>query len=251
MKMYQRRLTGLDDKYHTMHNFSQLSSVMLQAFCAYSNTRDLVGKKLNIIRETTDPELSGSYLFVGFSPACLELGREFAITEVEQDVLDYLDQHGVDYTYVDQPVDHRWDYTIALDEYFTFAASEQEQLERIQILANATGTKLITSLRDYKNLDYRDRDFSTPIAVMNHRARTMFLECHDYSTGQYSWNSSVYQMQGSQISYHGPYARVPMYFKQLAKFSYDAGATNFQVEKSLMYKGLVRKNFEHVISITF
>jgi len=42
-----------------------------------------------------------------------------------------------------------------------------------------------------------------------------------------------------------------MYFKQLAKFSLDNGASNFIVHKNLMYKGLVKKNYEHVISITF
>jgi hypothetical protein len=42
-----------------------------------------------------------------------------------------------------------------------------------------------------------------------------------------------------------------MYFKQLAKFSTDAGAGGFSVHKNLMYKGLTSKGYEHVITIKF
>ena len=42
-----------------------------------------------------------------------------------------------------------------------------------------------------------------------------------------------------------------MFFKQLAKFVYDAGAANFTVHKNLMYKSLIKKNYEHVISVQF
>jgi len=42
-----------------------------------------------------------------------------------------------------------------------------------------------------------------------------------------------------------------MFFKQLAKFSIDAGAVNFLVHKNLMYKSLIKKNYEHVVSIQF
>ena len=41
------------------------------------------------------------------------------------------------------------------------------------------------------------------------------------------------------------------YFKQLAKFSSNAGATNFQVEKKVMYKPVFSRSFEYVIYISF
>ena len=37
----------------------------------------------------------------------------------------------------------------------------------------------------------------------------------------------------------------------MAKFSIDAGANNFYVHKNLMYKSLIKKNYEHVITISF
>jgi hypothetical protein len=49
----------------------------------------------------------------------------------------------------------------------------------------------------------------------------------------------------------GPFARRAMFFKQLAKFSHDAGAVGYNVHKNLMYKSLIKKNYEHVISIRF
>jgi hypothetical protein len=42
-----------------------------------------------------------------------------------------------------------------------------------------------------------------------------------------------------------------MYFKQLAKFSTDAGAKSFQVDKKLMYKPLFSKAFEYIVYISF
>ena len=53
------------------------------------------------------------------------------------------------------------------------------------------------------------------------------------------------------LTYNGPYLRRALYFKQLAKFSHDAGAVGFNVHKNLMYKSLIKKNYEHVISIRF
>jgi hypothetical protein len=42
-----------------------------------------------------------------------------------------------------------------------------------------------------------------------------------------------------------------MFFKQCAKFSIDAGAQDFLIHKNIMYKSLIKKNYEHVISMRF
>lgn len=236
-----------------MKNFKQLGSVLLKAFVSYSNPIELVNKKLDILNKTTDANFNGKYLFVGFSPACLQINREFYITEVEQDVLDFFNMKRLKYKYVDlkQVENKSFDYTVALDEFFTFAENEQAQQSNIDLLARLTKQRLVTSLRDYKNQDHRDKDFSTPVLITNHQQKTIFLECHDHTQGHAFWHSSVYELADGQATFYGPFARLPVYFKQLAKFSYDAGATNFLVEKKLMYKGLIRKNFEHVITITY
>ena len=45
--------------------------------------------------------------------------------------------------------------------------------------------------------------------------------------------------------------RRTMFFKQLAKFSSDAGSRGFTIHKNLFYKPLINKTFEHVISIDY
>lgn len=236
-----------------MKKFCHFSSVTLGSFKSYSNTTELVNRKLDILHKTTDPNLDGDYLFVGFSPACLLIDRHFYIAEVEQDVVDFLTAKQAKFTRVDldQVNDKSFDYTVALDEYYTFAESEQEQVSMIAQLSRVTKQRLITSLRDYKNQDFREKDFGTPIMIHNQQAKKIYLECHDHSPNCSQWHSLVYELLGDQCVLHGPYSRLPVYFKQLAKFSYDAGAQDFSVEKKLMYKGLIRKNFEHVISITY
>jgi hypothetical protein len=55
----------------------------------------------------------------------------------------------------------------------------------------------------------------------------------------------------SSLETYGVFQRRTMFFKQLAKFSMDNGAVNFLVHKNLMYKSLIKKNYEHVVSIQF
>ena len=84
--------------------------------------------------------------------------------------------------------------------------------------------------------------------------RSTFLESHDWDLrDRSSWKTTVYGINqtSNQLETYGTFNRRTMYFKQLAKFSLDAGANNFLVHKNLMYKGLTKRNYEHVISITF
>jgi hypothetical protein len=60
----------------------------------------------------------------------------------------------------------------------------------------------------------------------------------------------ITRASGNTIMY-GVFERRTMFFKQLAKFSMDAGAVNFLVHRNLMYKSLLKKNYEHVVSIQF
>jgi len=62
----------------------------------------------------------------------------------------------------------------------------------------------------------------------------------------------VYEINAANaLTTYGVFQRRTMFFKQLAKFSMDAGAVNFLVHKNLMYKSLIKKNYEHVVSIQF
>jgi len=119
-------------------------------------------------------------------------------------------------------------------------------------ICNLATEYVITTCRDYKNQDFKDREFSIPALIKNNGSNNIFLEFHEYNaTDRNNWQTYNYQISNNQLTVRGPYARRAMFFKQLAKFGHDAGATGFTVHKNLMYKSLIKKNYEHVISIRF
>jgi hypothetical protein len=164
----------------------------------------------------------------------------------------------VQYTYIprDQLVKYtkKFQVVIAADEFFTYANSDQLQQNLVAEISNLVTDYVITTLRDYKNQDYRDREFSQPTVLRNDDNHMIFLEAHEADqTDRNAWSSKIYQIVNPDnvLTTYGAFQRRAMYFKQLAKFSFDAGATNFLVHKNLMYKSLIKRNYEHVISIKF
>jgi hypothetical protein len=148
----------------------------------------------------------------------------------------------------------QFEVVVAVDEYFTYATTDQNQKDLVGQICNLATDYVITTLRDYKNQDYKDREFSQPSIVRNTDESVVFLESHTWSTrDRNSWDSTIYAIdqQRRALATYGEFARRTMYFKQLANFSTVAGAEDFTVHKNLMYKGLIKKNYEHVITITF
>jgi hypothetical protein len=198
-----------------------------------------------------------SILFYGFSPLMLaSTCKQIAVTSINPEIKKFLDSTGVKYVYVEENdlgnYRKQFDWVVASDEYFTFAATEQAQLDKVQTVAELAKNVIVTTLRDYKNQDFRDREFSQPLAVRNGRDSKIFLEYHDYDyNDKNAWKTVVHEMTGNNGKVTGPFARRSMYFKQMAKFSIDVGAREFYVHKNLMYKSLIKKNYEHVISISF
>jgi len=196
-------------------------------------------------------------LFYGFSPLMLaSTCKQIAVTNITIETKKFLDSTGIKYVYVDEKdlgnYKKQFSWVVATDEYFTFAESEQEQLDKIKAVSNLAKDVIVTTLRDYKNQDFRDREFSQPLAVHDHNETKIFLEYHHYDySDKNAWNTTVYEMQGKETVVTGPFSRRSMFFKQMAKFSIDAGAKEFYVHKNLMYKSLIKKNYEHVISISF
>lgn len=236
-------------------NFEDYSECVLAAYQAHQRTQDLVDKKTALLEEIAQHHNRqlGQTLFLGFSPWLMSQKQQFAIAEVTEPVTEFLDQTGIKYRLVDlDTVTERFDTIVAADEYFTFASDEQVQRERVSALAAISQGLLVTTLRDYKNVSQRDREFSTPACVRNSREFRLFLEFHDQDlANKTAWNTRVYEFNDTVCKLYGPFGRKAMFFKQLAKFCYDAGATEFAIHKNIMYKSLVRKNYEHVISAVF
>ena len=243
-----------------MSDFATLSDVNLLAFKNNNRSNDVVVKKQEIVNTLAQYyNLSPSQpLFVGFSSFVMAgYPAEIAITSVGQEVLDYLTEQKVKYRYIPEieliNYRKRFDVVVVADEYFTYADSDQTQKDLVGQISSLATDYVITTLRDYKNQDYKDREFSQPSIVRNSDASTVFLESHAWSQqDRANWVSTIYAINQTtqSLTTFGDFARRTMYFKQLANFSNAAGATDFVVHKNLMYKGLIKKNYEHVITIT-
>jgi hypothetical protein len=143
---------------------------------------------------------------------------------------------------------------VAMDEYFTFAETEQQQQDKIRMICGLATDFVISTIKDYKNQDFKDREFSIPALIRSGTASRIYNEFHDWDLNdRSSWETMVYEIENPQgtMQASGPFDRRTMYFKQLAKFTADAGARSFTVHKNLMYKSLIKKNYEHVASVRF
>ena len=242
-------------------NFSTYTDATLSALTFNPKIDDQVARKQEILdgvyrTENLEPQ---SILFVGFNPAILSCqAKTIAVTEISDRAQAFLTARGINFTYID-PAEldayrKQFDCVVAMDEYFTFAETDQEQQDMIAKICNLATAFVISTIRDYKNMDYKERDFSRPVMVRNGSDNKLFVENHDWDVkDRASWTSMVYEIgyNKNSLTTYGVFNRRTMYFKQLAKFSSDAGSVNFLVHKNLMYKSLIKKDYEHVVSIQF
>ena len=239
--------------------FAGYTEASVNALDFNPKTQEVIERKQEILRSIAQHHsvTPTSVLLYGFSPLMLGAAyKQLAVTYITPQIKKFLDTRGIKYTYIaEEDLDNykkQFNWVVAGDEYFTFAKSEEEQLAKIKTASDLAKDVIITTLRDYKNQDFRDREFSQPLAVHAHNDTKLFLEYHHYEyADKNAWATTVYEMHGTNTLTYGPFARRSMYFKQMAKFSIDAGAKEFYVHKNLMYKSLIKKNYEHVISISF
>lgn len=235
-------------------SFALYSEISVRALQFNPKMSDVIAKKSEVLNSISEHHGGNpsSVLFCGFSPLMLAANyKDVSAIGLTEDTKKWLDSLSIKYTSIDesQLKNKKFDWVIAGDEFFTFAESEDEQRRCVEKVIKVTGTALITTLRDYKNFDYKDKEFSYPLAVHKGKESLVFLEYHD-NIDRNRWKTMVYEIQGDSVEVSGPFDRCSMFFKQLAKFSIDAGAKNFYVHKNLMYKSVIKKNYEHVISIT-
>lgn len=240
--------------------FATYTDAVLSALKFNPRLDDVVARKQEILdgvyrTENLEPI---SILFVGFNPAILSCkAKTISVTEISDQAQAFLKSSGIQFNYI--PPENLSNYkkafqcVIAMDEYFTFADSDQAQQDAIAKICNLATAFVISTVRDYKNMDFKDREFSIPVLVRNGADYTSYVEMHNWDLKDRTrWNSSIYEInKDNTLATYGIFERRTMFFKQLAKFSMDAGAMNFLVHKNLMYKSLIKKNYEHVVSIQF
>ena len=145
-----------------------------------------------------------------------------------------------------------FDYVIASDEYFTQFATEDQQMSEIEKLSKLTNVALYTTLKDYRNMNASHRFFQEPFEVKTPNGDAVIVRKRDWNrSDKQQWTNREWIIQNDELIVCDPVECRTMYFKQLAKFSTDAGAKSFQVEKKQMYKPLFSKSFEYIICISF
>lgn len=243
-----------------MTNFANYTHILLDALANNPRLQDVVARKHEIITSVYDFHnvAPASTLYVGFNPAILNATNTVTVTACTPEVIDYLNSESVSFDYVnfeDLPNYRKsFDSVVAFDEFFTFGTTDTEQQDNIKTICQCARQVVISTVRDYKNQDFKEKEFSVPALIRNSGDNVIYMEFHDWSIkDRAAWSTMVYEIQHPEtaMTAHGPFERRTMYFKQLAKFSMDAGATHFQVHKNLMYKSLIKKNYEHVVSIIF
>jgi len=240
--------------------FATYTDAVLSALIFNPKFNDVVARKQEILDGVycTENLQPTSILFVGFTPAILSCtAKTIAVTEISNQARAFLKSKNIKYTYIDPKnlgdYQKQFQCVVAMDEYFTFAENDQEQQDKIANICSLATAFVISTVRDYKNQDFKDRDFSKPVMVRNGSDYKLYVENHDWDLKDRTlWTSMVYEISAAnELTTYGVFNRRTMFFKQLAKFSMDAGAVNFLVHKNLMYKSLIKKDYEHVISIQF
>jgi hypothetical protein len=243
-----------------MTEFNNYTKILLLALQNNPKFQDVVDKKQAILDSVysfhnMSPE---STLFIGFNPAILSTRNQIFVTAIDEDIKTFLNEKKVKFQYIDwktlKNYNKKFDSVVAFDEFFTFAETDVEQQKLIEIICDVAAQVVISTIKDYKNQDFKDREFSIPALIRNSKDNKIFLEFHDWNIKDRAcWTTTCFEINNpvGEFKQHGPFNRRTMYFKQLAKFSHDAGSTHFQVHKNLMYKSPIKKNYEHVISIIF
>lgn len=239
--------------------FLEYADIGFRAFIYSDRQQEIAQRKHSIVKSVYDYHgvVPQSVLFIGFNPAMLlDLPAKIYVAEFSDVALAWLASNNIDVEVISEDdlfnYGKAFDAVVALEEYFTFADSEDDQRSKFDMICKVTKRVMITTVRDYKNLEFKDREFSTPAVIKGAEEDMILVEYHDYNEpDRNAWTRNVYEITGVTMRATQGFRCRHMFFKQCAKFGYDAGAKEFLVHKNLMYKSLIKKTYEHVISIKF
>lgn len=237
-----------------MENFTHYNLEIFNAFRSHPKQRDIIDRKSYLVEAVEEfyNHVSDECLFIGFNPAILKLAtkKKIYITEVDVAVRDWLVSQNIQFTHIEK-IEDKFECVVAADEYLTFVKDETSQVAKITDMCDSSKDLFITTVKDYKNQEFKEREYSHPAVIKNNTILS-YVEMHDWSQqNRTNWISYLYRLEGTVAACVGSWDRRTLFFKQFAKFAYDSGASDFLVHKNLMYKSILKKNYEHVISVRF
>jgi hypothetical protein len=223
--------------------FQKYNAITDIAFSELIRKDELVAKKTQNIERILSNKSVKTVLHLGYGPIAEGL-KAAGYDVVLADTLNLHDFGAVDFNL-------RYDAVIAPDEYFTFAASEDAQRKLLETVFDLTRRVLVTTLSDYKNMTDNRREFGDPQSYKTQQGSSVYLE-RNLRDNKSSWQTKVYRItDDDNCTTYGPFQRRSLFFKQLARMSEDSGSTEFEFQKNIMYKGMTKKCYEHVIVVNF
>ena len=146
----------------------------------------------------------------------------------------------------------KFDWVIAPDEYITYAESEEQQKQMLSLISKIARKGFFTTIKDYKNMYANQRYFEEPFVLRTDTGDAISIRKREWDNqDRQAWDQHSYIIHNEELYMCDVHRRRTMYFKQLAKFTSDLGATSFSVEKQNMYKPAFSKTFEYVVCIKF
>ena len=184
-----------------------------------------------------------------FNPIILLLEQYYKCTVVASQSVKYSWQSSSYFVDSINDITEPVDIVLALDEYLTYASSEQDQRDALAKLKNITGGTLITTLQDYKNAAPHKRNAVDSVTSNDH----IVVEQNILDKiNRQNWQTHIYFIENQRdFTVLDAENRRTMYFKQLAKYSSDLNGTGFTVQKNLLYRGFYKRSYEHIITLTF
>ena len=149
----------------------------------------------------------------------------------------------------------KYDCVLALDQYYTFSTSEDDQHSQLQdslTLLNDDGI-LLTTLMDYKNIKFNSKLFADPFYLRNDDSEFIFINNRKWNQeDRKKWRHYAYVINQTtnELNSFEPVDRQAMFFKQLAYHTASLGWNNFVVHKKLIYKPMYSSENQYIISIT-
>lgn len=234
------------------HEYWQIMKEAAQGQSKWQEILDIKLDVANRVMDYSDHE-PNRMLFLGFSPLVQDYARTHDCSVVcDQDTLDLFDIKGVSRYDDIRDVKGTYDTVLGLDEYMTFARTEQEQKDILADVRARTAGLLITSLQDYKNSAPHKKNHIDPTVIQADHNYVMFEHTIADRFDRQAWTTWWHCVKDhGELITHGPLSRRTMYFKQLAKYSHDLGAKEYVVQKNLLYKGFFKRSFEHLITVRF
>ena len=144
--------------------FADYTDALLSALKHNPKPQEAIARKQDVLDGVyrTENLTPTSVLFVGFNPVILACSaKTIAVTEISRTARAYLNDNKIKYTYI-EPKDlsnyrKQFECVVALEEYFTFADSDQAQQVLISNICNLATDFVISTVRDYKNQDFKER----------------------------------------------------------------------------------------------